>query len=155
MFTHPSCSSHIMPSTPRDTKAVSKIGHMITVGLPKFRVRRQNPSDESEPPRATRVRDEATQGVDSSWHIPSPIDGTWCPQASYLSSDREVPSCPFMWAGIEPPGFSTRITVERHMKSPGLNLIRGISPCLVLWRCTCPNWLSPPNGDPSSTQILT
>jgi hypothetical protein len=31
----------------------------------------------------------------------------------------------------------------------------GIGPCLVVWRGTCPDWLSPANGDPGSTQILT
>jgi hypothetical protein len=43
------------------------------------------------------------------------------------------------------------------VKPPSPNLIGegGISPCLILWRGTCPGWLSPPNGDPGSTQILT
>jgi hypothetical protein len=31
----------------------------------------------------------------------------------------------------------------------------GTSPYLILWRGTCPGWLSPMNGDPGSTQILT
>jgi hypothetical protein len=30
----------------------------------------------------------------------------------------------------------------------------GLSPCLVLWRCTCPGWLSTASGDPCSTQVL-
>jgi hypothetical protein len=30
----------------------------------------------------------------------------------------------------------------------------GICPCVVLWRGTCPCWLSPKHGDPYSTQIL-
>jgi hypothetical protein len=58
-----------MPSTPRDMAIVSKMGHMITVGLPMLRVQRRNPLDGSELPKATRARDEATQGVASSWHI--------------------------------------------------------------------------------------
>jgi hypothetical protein len=33
--------------------------------------------------------------------------------------------------------------------------VGGISPCLILWRGTRPSWLSPPNGDLGSTQILT
>jgi hypothetical protein len=43
------------------------------------------------------------------------------------------------------------------MKPHGLDLIRGggISTCLIQWRGTCLGWLSPPNDDPSSTQILT
>jgi hypothetical protein len=31
----------------------------------------------------------------------------------------------------------------------------GIGPYLILWRGACPGWLSPPNGETSSTQILT
>jgi hypothetical protein len=40
---------------------------------------------------------------------------------------------------------------------PSPHLIRGggISPCLIIWRSTCPDWVSPPNGDPGSTHILT
>jgi hypothetical protein len=42
------------------------------------------------------------------------------------------------------------------MKPPDLDLYRGgICPCLVLWRGTCPCWLSPANSDPGSTQNLT
>jgi hypothetical protein len=41
------------------------------------------------------------------------------------------------------------------VKPPNPDLIRGISPCLILWRGTCPGWLSPSNGDPGCTQILT
>jgi hypothetical protein len=38
---------------------------------------------------------------------------------------RRFPSCPFMWAGIEPSEFPTRITRERRVKPPSLDLIRG------------------------------
>jgi hypothetical protein len=44
------------------------------------------------------------------------------------------------------------------VKPPDLDLIEGrgaLASCLILWRGTCPGWLSPPNGDPGSTQILT
>jgi hypothetical protein len=42
------------------------------------------------------------------------------------------------------------------MKTPSPDLIEeGISPCLIQWRGTCSGWLSPPNSDPGSTQILT
>jgi hypothetical protein len=49
------------------------------------------------------------------------------------------------------------ITRECHMKPSGPNLYLGvvISLCLVLWRGTCPCWLSPTHGDPDCTQILT
>jgi hypothetical protein len=30
----------------------------------------------------------------------------------------------------------------------------GIIPCLILWSGTCPSWLSPPNSNLGSTQIL-
>jgi hypothetical protein len=40
MSTRPSCYSHTMPSTPRDTATIFKMGHMIVVGLPMLRVRR-------------------------------------------------------------------------------------------------------------------
>jgi hypothetical protein len=49
-------------------------------------------------------------------------------------------------------GFLRRLVLS--MEPPSLNLMGGgggISPCLILWRGTCPGWLSPPNGDPGST----
>jgi hypothetical protein len=55
-----------------------------------------------------------------------------------------------MWAEIEPSGFSARITRERCVKPPILDLIRGgggVSPCLILWRGTCPGRL---HSDPDS-----
>jgi hypothetical protein len=39
--------------------------------------------------------------------------------------------------------------------SPDLIGGGGISPCLILWRGVFLGWLSPPNGDPDSTEILT
>jgi hypothetical protein len=55
--------------------------------------------------------------------------------------------------------FSKGITRESHLKPTGQDLPGGggggISSCLVLWRGTCPCWLSPMNGDPGSTQTLT
>jgi hypothetical protein len=41
------------------------------------------------------------------------------------------------------------------VKPPGPDLMGGISSCLILWRDTCPGYLSPPNGDLGSTQIWT
>jgi hypothetical protein len=55
-----------MPTTLRDMTTISKMGHTIAVGLSMLRVGRQNLLDGSKPPRATRVRDEATQGMTSS-----------------------------------------------------------------------------------------
>jgi hypothetical protein len=37
----------------------------------------------------------------------------------------------------------------------GFDRVGGIGPYLVVWRGTWPGWLSPMNGDPGSTQILT
>jgi hypothetical protein len=69
--------------------------------------------------------------------------------SSFISESRlgdvhNAPSC-----GLAPsyPGF---------LLGPlGLDLTSGNYPYLVLWRGTCPSWLSPPNGVPGSTQILT
>jgi hypothetical protein len=67
-----------------------------------------------------------------------------------------LPSRPFVWGGIELSEFSATITRERRVKPPGPDLtVGGISPSLILWRCTYPGWLSPPNSDSCSTQILT
>jgi hypothetical protein len=79
MFTWPSYSSHTTPSTPWDMATISKMGHMIIVGLPIIRVQRHNLPVGLELPRATKVRDEATQGMASGWHIRSPAEGTWHP----------------------------------------------------------------------------
>jgi hypothetical protein len=99
------CSSRVTPSTLRDTTTISKMGHMIIVGPPMLRVHRQNPLDGSEPPRATRVRDEATQGVATTWNLWSPIEETWYPQASYLSLDREVSFTPIFRMASSCLGF--------------------------------------------------
>jgi hypothetical protein len=104
VYTSP-CFLRIMPSTPRDMAIISKMGHMITVGLPMLRVRRRNPLDGSELPKATRARDEATQGVAGSWHIRSPIEGTWRPQASYLNLGREVSFTPLCGLALSHPSF--------------------------------------------------
>jgi hypothetical protein len=53
--------------------------------------------------------------------------------------------------------FLIGITRERRLKPSSLDLMGGggISPCLNLWRGTCPCWLSLMNGDLGSTRILT
>jgi hypothetical protein len=69
-----------------------------------------------------------------------PHVGARHPQALYLSSDLEVSFTPSVWASIEPSGFFARITQEKCMKPPGSDLTEGgSSPCLVLWRGTCPS----------------
>jgi hypothetical protein len=53
--------------------------------------------------------------------------------------------------------FLPGITQERRLKPPSPNLAQvgggaeGISPYLILWRGTCPGYLSPGNGDTGST----
>jgi hypothetical protein len=104
------------------------------------------------------VRDEETQRVASSWHIRSPIKGIQHPQALYLSLDWEVSFTPLRVGWHRAVRFfPLGITQERRLKPPGLDLTGGggIGPYLVLWRRTCLGWLSPVNGDPGSTQILT
>jgi hypothetical protein len=92
--------------------------------MPKLKAQMRNLPIGLEPPRATRVRDEVTQGVASSWCTQSPIEGTRHPQASYLSLDREVSFTPLHvgWhqaVRVNPPG----ITWERRLKPPGPDLI--------------------------------
>jgi hypothetical protein len=81
------------------------MGHTVIVALPMLRVRSRNPPDGSEPPRATRARDEVTQSVTLSWHNRSPIEGTWCPLASYLSLDQGVPFTPLYGLALSHPGI--------------------------------------------------
>jgi hypothetical protein len=153
MFTCLSESLHDVPATSRDMVNISKMGPMIAVGLQQLRVQRWNPPIGSEPPRANRARDEATQRVANSWHTWGIIEGTWYPQALYLSPNWEVSFMPLRvgWhlaVLVSPLG----ITWGNRMKPPSQG---GISPCLVLWRGTCPCWLSPTYGNPGSTQTLT
>jgi hypothetical protein len=122
-FTCPSCSSHTMLSTPRDTTTVYQMGHTIAVGQPMLRVQRRKLPDGSEPPRATRVRNDETQRVASSWRIQSLMKGTRHPQALYLSPDWQVSFTPLRvgWhraIQVLPPG----ITWEIRLKPPGPDL---------------------------------
>jgi hypothetical protein len=50
----------------------------------------------SEPPRATRARDEATQRLASGWRTQHPIEETRHPQALYVSLDQEVSFTPLL-----------------------------------------------------------
>jgi hypothetical protein len=76
MLTRPTYSSHTTPSTTWDTATISKMGHMIVVGLQKLRDLRQNPSVGSMPSTPNRARDKATHSVAGSWHTPV-ITITW------------------------------------------------------------------------------
>jgi hypothetical protein len=126
-FTRHPNSSHDTPSTSWDTTTISKMGPIIAEGPANLRVPRQNPPVRLKPLRATRVRDEATQRVASIWCIRGPTEGTWHPQASYLSPEWELSFTP-LYVGwhlavrVFPPG----ITRERRLKAPGLDLIAGV-----------------------------
>jgi hypothetical protein len=132
-------------------------GPTIGVGLQQLGVRRHNPPVGSKPSRVYRERDEATQGMTSSWHIWGPNKGTRNPQALYLSSDREVSFMPHrVGCHLANCVFLLGITWESRAKLPSQDLPReGIIPYLVLWRGTCPWCLLPAHYDPGSTQILT
>jgi hypothetical protein len=64
-----------------------QIGPMIVVDLLEFRVLRQNPSTMSEPPRANKVRDKATQMMASNWCYPRPHRGDPA-SSSFVSESR-------------------------------------------------------------------
>jgi hypothetical protein len=88
-------SSHNVPYTLREyDQAVSEMGPMIIMESVKAHGSKAKPINGSEPPRATRARDEATQRVATSWDIRSPIEGSRCSQASYLSLDWEISVTP-------------------------------------------------------------
>jgi hypothetical protein len=143
----PPDSSHDVPSTSWDTATVSKTGPMILEGFAKSQGSKAKP--------ISRVR--ATQSNQSEGRSDTKGDQQlFDPQASYLSPDWEV-SCMPLYVGWHRAiwVFPSGITRERCLKPPAPNLTGGISPYLSLWRDTCPDWLSPANGHPGSTQILT
>jgi hypothetical protein len=119
-------------------------------GLPTLRVPRQNSPVRSEPPRATKARDESTQRVTNIWRYQGSTEGTRHPQALYLSPDREVSFMPLRvgWR-LAVLVFSPRITRERCLKPPGLDLIEGggghqplsdpMERCLP-WLALTPKW---------------
>jgi hypothetical protein len=124
--------------------------------LPKLRVARQNWPVGSESPRATRERDKVTQRVASIWCIQGPIKGDMASSSiiseSWQGGFLHTPPC-----GLAPsrPGFLARDYSAKALETTWPRFDQGgISPYLILWRRTCPGWLWPTNGDPSSTQIL-
>jgi hypothetical protein len=129
---------------------------MIAKEHAKLRVLRQNPPVGSEPSRANRVKDKATQGVASSWHFLGPHYREPVP-SSFVSEFwtggfLHAPTC-----GLAPncSGFPARDYSGKTLETtwPGFDR-GGINPYLILWRGACPSWLSLTNGDPCSTQIL-
>jgi hypothetical protein len=127
------------------------------MGLPKLRVPRQNPPVGLAPPRANRAWDKATQRIASSWCYPGTHRGE--PTSSSFVYDSRpggflhAPPCRLASSQLgspdmDYPGMTRETTRPKFVP-------RGLQPCLVLWRGTCPCWLSPAYGDPVSTQILT
>jgi hypothetical protein len=94
---------------------------MIAEGPAMLSVPRQNLPIRLELPKATKVRDEATQRVANIWHIRGSIERTRDPQASYLSPDRVVSFTP-LYVGwhLAIRVFPSGITREGHLKPPGL-----------------------------------
>jgi hypothetical protein len=70
-------SSHDAPYTSREYgQAVFETGPTIDMGSVKAQGSKAKPVNGSKPPRATRARAKATQGVASSYCIRSPIEET-------------------------------------------------------------------------------
>jgi hypothetical protein len=99
-------SSHDAPYTSREYgQAVFETGPTIDMGSVKAQGSKAKPVNGSEPPRATRARDQTTQRVATSSHIRSPIEGTQCSQASYLSLDQEISFTPLCGLASNRSGF--------------------------------------------------
>jgi hypothetical protein len=150
-------SSHIIPTAIRDTTTISKTGPTIVVGLLKLRVPRQNSPAGSAPPKAIRARDKATHRMARRWHYLEPHQGDLT-SLNFVSESQ-----PGGFLHVPPCGLASSCPGSSDRDYPGTTyettrpkfVLGGICPCLVLWRGTCPCWLSPTYGDSGSTQILT
>jgi hypothetical protein len=160
MFTRLSNSSCGMPTTSRDMINVSKMGHRTVEGPAKLRVRRQKPPIRLALPGTNRAMDKATQGMANNWHFLGPHRGDLT-SSSFVSESRLGGFLPTPPCGLASSrsGFPAREYPGKSRETPSQDLSAGgeggISPCLILWRGTCPCWLSPMHSDLSSTQILT
>jgi hypothetical protein len=81
------------------------MGAVNVVGSAKARGLKAKPINESEPPRATRARDEAAQRMANILVHRCPIEGTRHPQALYLSLDQEVSFMPLCGLAYSRLGF--------------------------------------------------
>jgi hypothetical protein len=104
-FMHHQTSRTMHPICHGNMATVSKTGPTITVGSAKAQGSKVKPVYGSELPRATRVRDEATQRMTNILAHPVPHLGAWHPQASYLSLDREVSLMPLCELASSRLGF--------------------------------------------------
>jgi hypothetical protein len=127
----------------QDMATVYEMSPMIAVMSAKAQGSKVKPVKGSEPTRATRARDKATQRMTNilAHLVPHQGDPT---SSSFVSECRlggflHSP----LWAGIYPSGSFEQITQERSVKPPGLDLTGGggtggISPYLIPWLGTCP-----------------
>jgi hypothetical protein len=125
-FTHHPNSLHDAPSTSLDMETVSKMGPTIAKGLQMLRVLMRNLPVDSEPPRATRARDEATQGVASSWHFSRTHRGDPTP-SSFISESRPGGLLHASPCGLAPsrPGFPTRDYPRKTLETTWLGFDQG------------------------------
>jgi hypothetical protein len=141
----------------QDTTTVSQMGLTIAEGPAKLRVLRENPLVGSMPPRANIVRDKATQSVANSLHFLGLHRGDLTSSCFVSESQLEgFLHAPLFGLASSRPGFPDRDYPGKSLETtwPGFAL-RDISHYLVLWRGTCPCWLSPVHCDLGPTQILT
>jgi hypothetical protein len=118
---------------------VSKMGPTIVVGSAKAKGSKAKPVNRSEPPRATRARDEVTQRMANiSAH---PVAHHGVPASSSFVSESRPGGFLHALCGLASRclGFFAWITLERSLKPhiPYLMCGGGISLCLILWRGTC------------------
>jgi hypothetical protein len=95
------------------------MGPTIAMGSTKAQGSKVKPVYGSEPPRATSVRDEATQRM-ANIHQGDPAPSIFISE-SRLGGFLHAP----MWTGIYPSGFSARITRKRSVKPLGPDLMGG------------------------------
>jgi hypothetical protein len=116
---------HLIPHTTHpirceNTTTVSETAPTIVMGSTKSQSSKVKPVNGSEPSRATRVMDEATQRMTNILARLVPDRGDPMSSSFVLSLDREV-------CGLTSNhfGFSTWITRERSVKSSSPDLIGG------------------------------
>jgi hypothetical protein len=135
-----------------DTRYGNHFQNKPHMGLPKLKVLRQNPSAGTAPPRENSARDKVTQRMTNSWcylslHRGDPTYSSFLSESRPGSFHHTLPPPPPL-AGRHRATWVllTGTTWEQCVKPLGSDLME---------RYICPCWLSPANGDPCSTQILT
>jgi hypothetical protein len=157
-FMHHPDSSYDAPFTSQDMATVCKTGPTIAEGSTNALGSKVKSTSRV---RATQInQSEGPSDIKGGQHLvrPGPHRGD---QASSRFVSKSQSEC-FLHAppcGLAPSrlGIPTRDYPGKTLETtwPGFDQGGGISPCLIPWRGVCPGWLSPLNGDPGSTQILT